>query len=258
MTVGNVTPIAPRAGARAGTRPSAPLYREMRARLLRALADGRYSPGEALPAERELAGEFGISIGTLRKAVDELVSEGILIRRQGLGTFVASHDRDRLLYYFFHLVAHDAGTKTYPTVTLHAFARGRASDEEADKLRVRPEAPVFRLRNRLSLGGAPVMVDDITVDAARFAGLTRARVRDRPSTLYQLYQQAFGQTVVRTSERLRAVAAPAEIAALLELPARAPALMIRRVALSYHGEPIEWRVSHANTNSHEYFSELGG
>lgn len=239
-----------------GVRSAGPLYRATRARLLEALAAGTYHPGQALPPEKDLAARYGISIGTLRKAVDALVDEGILIRQQGRGTFVAQHDRDRLLYYFFHVVAHDGG-KQYPVVELQAFSRGAATAEEAGKLGLEPGAPVLRVRNRLSLAGVPVMVDDIALSAARFPRLTEARVRGRPSTLYHLYQAAYGVTVVRTSERLRAVPAPPQVAALLGLRKGAPVLMIRRVALDYRGEPIEWRVSHVNTASHEYFSELG-
>ena len=239
-----------------GVTSDTPLYQATKARLLDSLSRGIYLPGSALPAEKDLAAHYGISIGTLRKAVDDLVAEGILIRQQGRGTFVASHDRDRLLYYFFHIVAHEGG-KTYPLVELQTFARARASAEEAAKLRLAPEAPVIRMRNLLTLGRAPVMVDDITLSAARFPKLNEARIRGRSSTLYQLYQAEFGLTIVRTSERLRAVAAPPDIAAALRIPRASPVLVIRRVALGYHGEPVEWRVSHADTTSHEYFSELG-
>lgn len=244
-------------GLRPGVPTVEPLYRAARSRLLQGLATNRWPPGAALPPEKDLAADFGISIGTLRKAVDELVAEGMLIRQQGRGTFVASHDRDRLLYYFFHIVAFDAGKDQYPHVELLGFARDQADGEAAAKLGIAPQAPVWRLRNRLSLGDRPVMVDDIVLDAARFPRLSEARLRNRPSTLYALYQQDFGQTVVQTAERLRAVTVPDDVAPLLGLPRRAPALMIRRVALGYRREPIEWRLSHVDTRAHEYFSELG-
>ena len=240
-----------------GVTSDTPLYRATRVRLLDSLSRGIYRPGEALPSEKDLAARFGISIGTLRKAVDDLVAEGILVRQQGRGTFVASHDRDRLLYYFFHIVAHEGG-KTYPRGELQSFSRARASAEEAAKLGLAPEAAVIRMRNLLTLGHTPVMTDDITLSAARFPKLTEARIRTRSSTLYQLYQAEFGVTIVRTSERLRAVAAPADVAALLRMQRASPALLIRRVALGYHGEPVERRVSHVNTTAHEYFGEFGG
>ena len=241
-----------------GVNSAEPLYRAARTRLIQALAGGQYPPGTALPPEKSLSAEFGISIGTLRKAVDELVSEGILIRQQGRGTFVASHDKERLLYYFFHIVAFDRGKTDYPVVELIAFQRSRATALAADKLGLRVGDPVFTLRNRLSLSGQPVMVDDITLSAARFRGLSARRISERSGTLYQLYQEHFGLTVAHTSERLRAVLATDDVRPLLALPEHSPVMMIRRVACGYQREPIEWRGSHVDTRSHEYFSELGG
>src|SRR5918993_567730 len=93
-----------------GVPHTTPLYREIAARMKGALADGEWKPGEAIPAERQLSVRFGVSIGTIRKAIDELVAANLLIRQQGRGTFVASHNRDRLLFYFFH-IAPEQGAK---------------------------------------------------------------------------------------------------------------------------------------------------
>ena len=92
---------------------SVPLYKEIKRQLMDALTSGEWRPGQSIPSERRLSERFGISIGTLRKAIDELVAENILIRQQGRGTFVATHTRDRLLFYFFHVVP-ESGPKAYP------------------------------------------------------------------------------------------------------------------------------------------------
>lgn len=234
----------------------APLYKDVKRQLMEALTRGEWKAGEAIPSERRLAERFGISIGTVRKAIDELVAEYILIRQQGRGTFVASHNRDRLLFYFFHIVP-EQGPKEYPEVELLAFARARADRAAAERLLIEPGDPVLRLRNALRLRGVVMMIDDITLAAALFPGLTEKRFRERPSTIYNLYQEAYGVSVVRISERLRAVAADAEVAALLAVPAGSPLLQIRRVAMSYNDAPVELRVSRVNTQHHEYFSDIG-
>lgn len=239
-----------------GVQLDVPLYKDIKRQLMRSLTDGDWKPGEAIPAERRLAERFGSSIGTVRKAIDELVAENILIRQQGRGTFVASHTRDRLLFYFFHIVS-ESGPKAYPKVEFVSFARGKADKVEAEKLQIGVGDAVFRMRNRLSLDGTPIMLDDITVAAARFPGLTEALFRDRPSTIYHLYQEAFGVSVVRTSERLRAAVANAERAALLEIQPADPLLQIRRVAFAYNDDPVEYRVSLVNTAEHEYWAEIG-
>ncbi|GIK87001.1 MAG: GntR family transcriptional regulator [Betaproteobacteria bacterium] len=239
-----------------GVQLAMPLYKELERRMRDALAQGEWKPGEAIPAERRLAARFGVSIGTLRKAIDELVAANILIRQQGRGTFVATHDRDRLLFYFFHVVPVH-GPKQYPDVRLLAFQRARAGRAEAEALGIAAGDAVLRVRNLLSLAGAPVIVDDLTLPSARFPALTEKQFAGRPSTIYNLYQDSFGISVIRTRERLRAVLADAEAAALLGVARGAPLLSIRRVALTYNDEAVELRISRVNTAAHEYYADIG-
>ena len=231
-------------------------YQEVKQKITDDLVRGRFPMGQALPAEKDLSRELDVSIGTLRKAVDELVAEGIVIRRQGIGTFVVEHDLKRLLYYFFHVVRHDAEKKVYPKVELISFNSAMAGKEEATKLCIKEGSPVWRVVNCLYLDGQCVMIDHITLDKKRFKKLTRSDFVSREGSIYQLYQMHYGQTVVRTSERLRAGFAGKQHADWLGLKPESPVLVIRRTALGIQDEPIEWRISTLNTNSHEYFSEL--
>lgn len=233
-----------------------PRYKEIAGQMRDALADGEWKPGEAIPAERRLSDRFGASIGTVRKAIDALVAANLLIRQQGRGTFVASHNRDRLLFYFFH-IAPEQGAKQYPDVRLVAFARGKADRGEAEQLRIAAGDAVFRIRNLLHLGGRPVIVDDLVLPAARFDGLTEKQFAHRPSTIYNLYQDGFGLSVVTTRERLRATLADVETARLLGVSNGTPLLSIRRTALSYNDDPVELRRSLVNTAEHEYWADIG-
>jgi len=232
-----------------------PLYKEVKRQIMVELINGEWKPGAAIPAEKRLAERFVVSIGTIRKAIDELVAGNILIRQQGRGTFVASHNRDRLLFYFFHIVDHD-GNKQYPVVSLNSFARSRAEADEAEKLGIQRGDAVFRIRNILRLSDAPVIVDDIVVAQSRFPGLTEKQFAGRPNTIYNLYQEAFGISVVRTQERLRAIPADSQAGRLLKVAPKSPLLRIARVAFTYHDQPVEMRVSIVNTEKHEYWSEI--
>jgi GntR family transcriptional regulator len=247
---------APPESALPGVPLSGPLYKDVKRQLMEALTRAEWKPGEAIPAERRLSERCGTSIGTVRKAIDELVAENILIRQQGRGTFVASHNRDRMLFYFFHVVP-EQGPKQYPDVELLSFARTKADRAAADLLGIQAGDAAYRIRNRLRLSGAPVIVDDITLPAAYFPGLTERQFRGRASTIYNLYQEAFGISIVRTSERLRATLADAETATLLSIARNAPLLRIRRIALSYNEVPIELRVSLVDTTRFEYFADIG-
>ncbi len=232
-----------------------PLYKSVQRNLMEQLASGDLKPGQLIPSERQLATEFAVSIGTLRKAIDDLVEQRILIRQQGKGTYVATHDRERLLFYFFHIVP-QVGLKSYPHVEFVFFHKALASAEVAMRLNIAVDAPVFHIRNLLSLDGNAVSVDDLFIDQARFAALSTAQFKERPNTIYNLYQEAFGITVVKTEERLRAESVNAEHAKLLKIKPGAPVLTIRRTAIDMRGEPAELRISTVSTAKHEYFAEL--
>ena len=233
-----------------------PLYKAVRRGLTDALTHGEWKPGDAIPPERSLCKRFHVSIGTLRKAIDELVAENVLVRQQGRGTFVVSHDRERELFHFLHVVPRDA-PKQYPEVQLASFTRGKADRAIAVALAIDRGDPIHRIRNVLRLGGAPVIVDDIALAARRFKGLTERRFRERRSTIYNLYQEAFGISVVTARERLCALPADQASAELLHVAPGTPLLSIRRVALTYRDVPVEYRVSLVNTKRHEYWAEIG-
>jgi GntR family transcriptional regulator len=242
---------------------SGALYRQVKRELQRQIESGRYTPGDTLPSETAIAGALGVSIGTLRRAVDELVHENVLVRRQGRGTFVALHSTDSFMFQFFHVeargdLAHEetAQGREFPQVECVGFARGRAEEVEAAVLRIRPGDPVIRTANRLSLRGRPVVHDRISISSALFRGLTEKRYLERPSTVYRLYQSDFGISVLRARERVRAVPAPGEVARILGVAPGVPILEVHRVALTFGDRPIEYRVSSIHTAAHDYVSTL--
>ena len=238
------------------TAPDRPLYEQVRLRLIEGISALEWRAGEAIPTEAALAREFGVAIGTIRKAVDSLVAEQALVRRQGKGTFVTTHDGGRLLFHFFHIVARE-GAKTYPEVRTLSFRRERANAEAAQALGIAPHDKVIRIRNVLSLEREPIIVDDLTLPAELFPGLSEKIFLARDNTIYHLYQSRYGINVLRTDERLRAVLSPGDVANLLRIPVGAPLLEIRRVALTFRDRPVELRLSRVNTARHDYHNTLG-
>ncbi|MDO9420609.1 MAG: GntR family transcriptional regulator [Herminiimonas sp.] len=227
------------------------LYKEVKRQVLEALAAKEWEPGDVIPPEKQLCIRFGVSVGTLRKAIDELVAENILIRHQGRGTFVALHNRGSHLYRFFNVVRHDS-KKFYPTLALKLFEKKKADKTCSEKLGIERNSVIFRFTNLRSLDEKPVLVDRISLPESLFAGLTEAQVRDRPSTLYNLYQSEYGLNIIRIEERVRASLADAELSKLLDVDVGAPLLQIHRVAFSYNDQPVEYRVSYVNTENYEY------
>jgi GntR family transcriptional regulator len=232
-----------------------PRYRSVKRALLRAIESGTLAPGATLPSERPLALAFGVSIGTLRQAVGELVAEHVLVRQQGRGTFVATHSAERFLFQFFHVERSD-GHREAPVVDLVAFERTGLDDEAAEALRLHAGDAAWLIDNRLLLQGRAVVHDRLVLPTALFPGLTEQRLRERPGTIYRFYQDDFGITVLRAVERVRAVAADHQVAQLLGVRGGTPMLQVRRTALSFGDRPVEFRVSTVHTALHDVVQTL--
>lgn len=228
-----------------------PLYRCAKQSLLAAIESGACAAGATLPSETEIAAAMGVSIGTLRRAVDELVAEHVLVRRQGRGTFVARHRGERFLFRFFHLERRD-GLREAPTIELLSFERTKAEAGAAAALWLQAGDAVFEVERRLHLQGKAVIHDRLTLPAAMFKGLTERRLREQPGTAYEFYQAAFGVTVLRATERARAEAVGRDTARLLDLVVGAPVLRVERTALTFDDRPVEHRISVINTAGHDY------
>ena len=231
--------------------PGSPLYLHVRRGIAELIQSGEWAPGAAISPEKKLCERFGVSMGTLRKAVDELTASGLLVRQQGRGTFVSQHSQGRYLFSFFHLVGLD-GKKEYPEVRFLKLKPTQADAAAAEALNLQTGAALLCLSNLLSLKGQAVSLDEIYLPSALYPGLTAAVLRGRQTTLYQMYQDDFGVTVVSAIERVRGVAATAAMSRLLEVEVGAPLLRIARTAYSFHHQPVELRYSYVNTQHCEY------
>ncbi len=231
-----------------------PLHRQLRDLIIARIESGEWSPGTYLPPETRLAEEYGVAVGTLRKALLDLASEGVVQRRQGKGTVVASHDSDAVLFRFFNLRRAD-GTTMRPESRVLGRERLRANAEDARALGLAANADVIRIIRVREGDGEPILYEHILLDAERFASL-ETTPEILPNTLYQLYQSEFGATVHRAQEHLRAVAAEAGCARELGTTPGAPLLEIRRLALDYTGGPIELRQSWVKTSALVYHAEI--
>lgn len=233
-----------------------PLYEQIKILLTQSLIAGEWRPGEVIPSETELAGRFKVSQGTVRKAIDELAAENILVRRQGKGTFVATHTEEHTQYRFLRIIELN-GKKEFPTSEVLYCERGKADSTAAERLELKRGAPVVLVRRVLRFSGAPVILDDICLSATLFKGLTEALITEFEGTLYSLYESRYGTRIIRAEERIRAVAADEAVANLLDIAPKAPLLDVDRVAYTYGDQPVEWRVSRCNTQHHCYLNELG-
>ena len=253
-TFAPATPSAPESDAPAFS----PLYQQIKALMTRGLQQGEWRPGELIPSELELAARFKVSQGTVRKAVDELAAENLLVRRQGKGTFVATHAEETIQFRFLRLTPDDGapGGRAAMERRFIDCVRQRPSAELAKLLKLRPNDAVVRLRRVLSFRGVPVVLDDIWLPAPLFKGLTAEKLSDYRGPMYGLFESEFGVRMIRAEEKIRAVAADRSSAELLALDAGAPLLSVERLSMTYGDKPVEWRRGLYNTTAHYYRNEL--
>ena len=236
-----------------------PLYQQIKALITRSLQAGEWRPGEAIPSEVELAARYKVSQGTVRKAIDELATENLLVRRQGKGTFVATHAEEQVQYRFLRLVPDAIGEPGKASPAQRRFLdcrRVRASAEIARALDLKAGDPVIQARRLLIFGGRPVVLDDLWLPGTLFKGLTAERLAESRGPLYALFETEFGVRMIRAEEKLRAVAAGAVEAELLAVAPGAPLLSVERRTLTYGDRPVELRRGLYETSAHFYRNEL--
>jgi GntR family transcriptional regulator len=240
----------------AGGSPTfSPLYRQIKSLILQALDSGEWRPGEAIPSETELAVRFGVSQGTVRKAIDEMAAENLLLRRQGKGTFVASHNDPRAFFRFLRLEASGGEVQPTRSVPLECW-RAKAGPEAARVLGIQLADPIIVVRRLLEFAGKPVVVDEIYLPGDAFPGLNLELLQEWQGSLYSLFETHFGVRMVRAEERLRAVAADRTSAELLRVAEGSPLLSVERISFSYGDRPMEWRRGLYSTAEHCYVNEL--
>ncbi len=232
-----------------------PLYKQIKGLILQGLESGEWRPGEAIPSETDLAARFNVSQGTVRKAIDEMAAENLLIRKQGKGTYVASHNDPRSRFRFLRLVPQSGHIVLPQSVPLDCW-RAKAGQEASRLLHVEPGAPITIVRRVLKLAGKPTVVDELYLPGEVFQGLTLEMLQQWQGSLYSLFETRFDVRMIRAEERLRAVAADRRSAELLEVPEGAPLLSVERLTYTYGDRPIEWRRGLYSTADHYYLNEL--
>jgi len=235
-----------------------PLYQQIKGLILQSMQDGEWKPGEMIPSEMDLAARYRVSQGTVRKAIDELSSENLVVRRQGKGTFVATHAEQHVQYRFLKLQPDtgDVQSEGPAQRTIIDCKRLRASADIARALSLRSGDAVLQVRRVLSFGGVPTILEDLWLPGQPFKGLTAERLSDYHGPMYGLFETEFGVRMVRADERLRAVNPDDEQARLLEVSPTTPLLSVERVAYTYNDTPMELRRGLYRTDTHHYRNAL--
>ncbi len=236
-----------------------PLYQQIRQAMLASLQAGEWKPLQAIPSEMELAKRYQVSQGTVRKAIDELAAENLLVRRQGKGTFVASHDEQQVEYRFLRLHPDTGTLASEGRAQRHIveFRRMRAPAELARQLQLNSGDTVLHIRRVLAFAGTPTVLEDIWLPVGLFRGLTAEAMTDYQGATYAMFEKDYGVRMVRAEEKLRAVLADATQAAALGTIQGAALLQVERISYTYNDQPVEVRKALNRTDRHHYKNTLG-
>ena len=232
-----------------------PLYIQIKKRITDSLVGGLWHPGQSIPSEIELAQSYNVSQGTVRKAIDELAAEKILIRRQGKGTFVASHNEEHNQLRFLRLTS-SLGDKEKLDNKLITFEKEKASNGLAKTLGINSASTVVSIKRVLTFNEKPLILDLIKVPAASFRGLTPGKIIEKKGSMYRMYEADFGIQMLHAKEKIRAVTASTEAAELLGVSIGSPILSVERTSFTYDNKAIEWRLGLCLTENHHYATEL--
>lgn len=233
-----------------------PLYLQIKNLLEKSLEAREWRPGEAIPSEIELASRFGVAQGTVRKAIEALAADNLVVRRQGKGTYVATHTEEHTSQFRFLRIRRNDGAAEYPASRLLDVRRSKAAAEAAKLLDLKAGDTIIVLRRVLEYAGTPTIFDEITLPAALFRGLTKAKYDAYQGSMYGFFETQFGVRMLKAREKVRAVAADATAAQLLRVPVGAPLLAVDRVTFTFGDRAVELRRGLCSTRQHHYANEL--
>lgn len=232
-----------------------PLYRQVKDLITEDLRAGLWKPGDMIPSEVELAGRLGVSQGTVRRAIEELAAENLLVRQQGRGTFVATHLSPRSQFRFLRL-RRDNGSPLVTVSEVLECRRMRAPIDIARRLLLKTGEPVVFVRRLLRVDGKPAVLDDLWLPGARFKGLSAERLQAYSGPLYGLFESDFGTRMIRAQDQVRALEATAEHNQLLGVRTGSALLLVERLSFTYQDVPVEVRKGYYVTRLFHYFNEL--
>lgn len=230
-----------------------PAYIRLRDTLASRIASAEWGADEPIPAEARLARHYKISVGTVRKAVDGLVEEGLLERRQGSGTYVRRPSFDSSLFRFFQIRGVDGEPSSIPSSRLLSRARTQAPSEAASALGTREVIKIVRVR---SLSDQPILYEEIYIPSTLFAGFESIPQEDLGPLLYPIYFDAFGVLVKSATDDLSFDTATKEVARKLDIAYADPIAVICRTARGIDGQAVEWRIARGSAARFSYRSEI--
>ncbi|MEM1189350.1 MAG: GntR family transcriptional regulator [Pseudomonadota bacterium] len=226
-----------------------PLYKQVYNLLTERLVEGFWKPSDSLPSEIALAAELGVSQGTVRKALNQMVAENLLERHQGKGTYVAEHTQESSLFRFFRL-REPGGPLLIPVTRVLSSRRRRATKSEQTALGLATKEELVELKRLRFINDEPAIAEMVLQPLSIFPDIDK--VESLPNSLYTLYQERYGISIISVHDEVRAAELPKEYAAHLGLPVGSPVLVTERSSINIDGRVVEWSRAYCATHKLVY------
>lgn len=227
-----------------------PLYLQLVEAIKQKISSNTWKIGMMIPSENELSREFDISVGTVKKSLGLLVQEGVLFRRQGKGTFVATPDFSKSFTRFFRYGLDGDITGDIPGSVIFDVKVVPADGRVASILDLDVGADVYYIKRVRTLQNVAFSVEDIYLPHERFKGIERLSLENK--LLYPIYSETFSTPIIWADEYLQPDVADQATARELGISAGDPVMCVERIAHTYEDIPVEWRRSYGRGDSFRY------
>jgi GntR family transcriptional regulator len=231
-----------------------PLYHQLKEILKASITTGVWKANEMIPSENELAATYDVAVGTVKKALAELTREGIILRRQGRGTFVARPDFGRSFFRFFRFDLNQASEGVVPISKVLFAGPGQPTPKAREVLRLSSRERVLHIQRLRAFNDLPLMYEDLYLPEKLFAGLDRMDISRE--LLYPIYDSRFNTPIIWADEFLEPRLATPEVAGHLGIAAGDPVIFLERIAYTFGDKPVEFRASFGRGDRFRYHIEL--
>lgn len=227
-----------------------PLYLQLVEDIKQKISSNIWKIGMMIPSENELSKELDVSVGTVKKSLGLLVQEGVLFRRQGKGTFVATPDFSKSFSRFFRYGQTGDFSGDIPGSIVLNMTVIKADPQIAKILHLDTDAEVLKIKRVRTLQKIPFSVEELYLPHERFKGMDRSLIENK--LLYPIYNKEFSTPIIWADEYLQPDIADQETAEALGIEEGAPVMCVERLAHTYEDIPVEWRRSIGRGDSFRY------
>ena len=232
---------------------SIPLYIQIAERLISQIESGVLSPGTQLPPERELSTELDVNRMTLRRALQVLDSQGLLIRRHGIGNFISQSKIERQVKSIFRFNSGMARRGYTPGTKLISVELSRSDRKLAREFGMQSPMMVYNILRVRSINQEPVMLESYKIPVKRFPGLAEFDLEAR--SIYEIFEEEYGVKIIRNRQVLEPITATSFEAELLHIDLGDPLMLEKRLSYDAQDIPIEYGLDRYRGDRFRFIAE---